>query len=149
MYLPEISSVCFSFSLVMFSSFLVIPCILSCTNCRSALFMMSNPLLVFTGRFRCKLGGVISSSLHRSVYTLWFWYLPTFLSSSSVERTFLTNSGPYTDRKFMNRFICLVKFHSNYFNCNTDNISHLSCEFSTTFCCLRSDYCHSTTTKID
>ena len=64
----KISSICFSFSFVMFSSFLVIPCILSCTNCRSTLFMMSNPLLVFTGRFRRKLGGVISSSLHRSVY---------------------------------------------------------------------------------
>ena len=30
---------------------------------------------------------------------------------------------------FLNRFICLVKFHSNYLNCNTDNVSNLFVNF--------------------
>ena len=30
---------------------------------------------------------------------------------------------------FLNRFICLVKFHSKYFNCNTDNILHFHVNF--------------------
>ena len=46
--------------------------------------------------------------------------------------------------EFLNRFICLVKFHSKYFNCSTDNIFTLSCEFSTTFCCLH----HTTATVL-
>ena len=34
-----------------------------------------------------------------------------------------------SDSEFLNRFICLVKFHSNYFNCNTDNILHFHVNF--------------------
>ena len=52
--------------------------------------------------------------------------------------------------QFLNRFICLVKFHSKYFNCNTDNILHFHVNFqqhSVAFIRLLPQYCGSSLMK--
>ena len=53
---------------------------------------------------------------------------------------------------FLNRFICLVKFHSKYFNCNTDNILHFHVNFqqhSVAFIRLLPQYYNQSTTIRD
>ena len=59
----------------------------------------------------------------------------TEISPISTSRI---NDNPLISFRWLNSM-----FISKYFNCNTDNIFTLSCEFSTTFCCL-----HQTTARV-